>query len=302
MESRDSIAGAVFLLSSLYFLFTSIPSLAITFRRLNDTGKSGWYIFVVLVPIFGLLWLLFLLLQPSEKPLNSTNSVVDDILLDNSGNNNTITKPAMNQPLQKIFAVDSYDAAFDVNQMVIQRKPGVFKSEYSYDIYNGETNQLILRCIEPDEKSKVDKLLRYTTLNKSTPVHIDVCKIDGEVLFQIKKSAGKYFSELHIVDNEGYQIARLDTDTKSLKDDLTAYNDQDIALFTVRTPILGGSIEAKTGDGKVLARGKVKSGKDARGNDSDTDTYYFEINDVIPKGNKLRQILFAAFIYCDLKV
>jgi uncharacterized membrane protein YhaH (DUF805 family) len=39
--------------SILYCLFILIPSLALDFRRLHDTGKSGWYLLMGLIPFIG---------------------------------------------------------------------------------------------------------------------------------------------------------------------------------------------------------------------------------------------------------
>ena len=37
-----------------------IPSLALLVRRLHDVGKSGWFYFIVLIPLIGAIWLLVL--------------------------------------------------------------------------------------------------------------------------------------------------------------------------------------------------------------------------------------------------
>ena len=39
-----------------------IPGLALVVRRLHDVGKSGWFIFIALVPLVGGVWLLALCL------------------------------------------------------------------------------------------------------------------------------------------------------------------------------------------------------------------------------------------------
>jgi uncharacterized membrane protein YhaH (DUF805 family) len=53
---------------TLFFLGVILPTLAIQVRRLHDVGKSGWWIFIGMIPIIGGLWLLFLLVQPSVNP------------------------------------------------------------------------------------------------------------------------------------------------------------------------------------------------------------------------------------------
>lgn len=50
------------LLSGLYSLAVLIPSLSVAVRRLHDTGRSGWWILIGLVPCIGGLVLLVLLL------------------------------------------------------------------------------------------------------------------------------------------------------------------------------------------------------------------------------------------------
>jgi len=44
----------------LYALAVLIPGLAVLVRRLHDVGKSGWFLFIVLIPIAGPIWILVL--------------------------------------------------------------------------------------------------------------------------------------------------------------------------------------------------------------------------------------------------
>ncbi|HRR75866.1 MAG TPA: DUF805 domain-containing protein [Ruminococcus sp.] len=47
-----------------------VPSIAVEIRRLHDTGKSGWFILICLVPMVGSLILLYFLAQPSDPNSN----------------------------------------------------------------------------------------------------------------------------------------------------------------------------------------------------------------------------------------
>ena len=49
------------ILSILYTLGVFIPGLAVSVRRLHDVGKSGWFLFISLIPIIGAIWLLILM-------------------------------------------------------------------------------------------------------------------------------------------------------------------------------------------------------------------------------------------------
>jgi len=45
----------------VYGLVVFIPGVAVAVRRLHDQDKSGWYFWVVLIPIAGAIWILVLL-------------------------------------------------------------------------------------------------------------------------------------------------------------------------------------------------------------------------------------------------
>lgn len=54
----------------LYGLAMFLPALSIAVRRLHDSGKSGWFYLVVLIPLAGPIWLLVLLCTDSEHGPN----------------------------------------------------------------------------------------------------------------------------------------------------------------------------------------------------------------------------------------
>lgn len=49
----------------IFFFASLLPSLAVGVRRLHDIGKSGWWMFISLVPLVGGIWLLVLFLSDS---------------------------------------------------------------------------------------------------------------------------------------------------------------------------------------------------------------------------------------------
>ncbi len=47
-------------------LATLLPSLAVAVRRLHDTGRSGWWVLIGLIPVVGGIILIVLLAQESK--------------------------------------------------------------------------------------------------------------------------------------------------------------------------------------------------------------------------------------------
>ncbi|MEV7425134.1 MULTISPECIES: DUF805 domain-containing protein [unclassified Streptomyces] len=63
------VIGAENLLNALYGLAILIPSLAVAVRRLHDTGRSGWWLLIALVPLVGFIILIvFLALEGEQGP------------------------------------------------------------------------------------------------------------------------------------------------------------------------------------------------------------------------------------------
>jgi uncharacterized membrane protein YhaH (DUF805 family) len=56
---------------SVYMLATLLPSLAVTVRRLHDTGRSGWLILLGLIPGIGGLILLIFEVKDSQPQTNA---------------------------------------------------------------------------------------------------------------------------------------------------------------------------------------------------------------------------------------
>ena len=57
-------------LEIIYALILLVPNLAVSVRRLHDIGKSGWMLFVALIPFAGIIWLIVLFATEGAKGEN----------------------------------------------------------------------------------------------------------------------------------------------------------------------------------------------------------------------------------------
>lgn len=87
----DEIADTTFqygsgVFSSMFSLFTLLPWISLTVRRLHDLNKSGWYLLLIFLPIIGWIWLFVLTVTNGDQgpnkygadPKNPVNEL-DDI-------------------------------------------------------------------------------------------------------------------------------------------------------------------------------------------------------------------------------
>ena len=63
---------AMILILLLFCLIEIIPSISLIIRRMHDIGKSGYYIWVLLIPIIGFIWYIFLVTRPTNYYLENT--------------------------------------------------------------------------------------------------------------------------------------------------------------------------------------------------------------------------------------
>jgi uncharacterized membrane protein YhaH (DUF805 family) len=59
------------ILGALYGLAVLIPSLAVGVRRLHDTGRSGWWLLIALIPLVGAIILIVFLATEGEPGENA---------------------------------------------------------------------------------------------------------------------------------------------------------------------------------------------------------------------------------------
>ena len=57
-------------LGSLFSLAIIVPSIAVSVRRLHDVGQSGWLLLVGLIPLVGLIILIYFYVQESQAGTN----------------------------------------------------------------------------------------------------------------------------------------------------------------------------------------------------------------------------------------
>ena len=65
----DGLVGTGGVLYGIYLLAVLLPSIAVGIRRLHDTDRSGWWLLLVLIPLAGLVLLVFMVFdsKPGEN-------------------------------------------------------------------------------------------------------------------------------------------------------------------------------------------------------------------------------------------
>ncbi|MEM9013987.1 MAG: DUF805 domain-containing protein [Pseudomonadota bacterium] len=62
------LVGAGELLPALFALGLLAPNIAVSVRRFHDIGKSGWWTLIFIIPLVGLIAMIYFFIKPSEGP------------------------------------------------------------------------------------------------------------------------------------------------------------------------------------------------------------------------------------------
>ena len=67
----QSILHVGSLLTGLFGLAMLLPNLGVAVRRLHDIGRSGWWIFIAIIPIVGWILIIYWYAQPGTSGANA---------------------------------------------------------------------------------------------------------------------------------------------------------------------------------------------------------------------------------------
>ncbi len=70
MTGTYSESTEVGLLGGVFSLFVLIPSIALTVRRLHDTGRAGWWFLIYLIPVIGAIVMLVFMVLDTQPETN----------------------------------------------------------------------------------------------------------------------------------------------------------------------------------------------------------------------------------------
>ncbi|CAM3789724.1 DUF805 domain-containing protein [Alkalicoccus chagannorensis] len=68
--AADSVLGAAGSISGLYSLAQLLPNISVSIRRLHDTGRSGFWFFILLIPLVGVFVYFYFMLQDGQEGEN----------------------------------------------------------------------------------------------------------------------------------------------------------------------------------------------------------------------------------------
>ena len=180
----------------------------------------------------------------------------------------------------------------------VKEHVGVFKAANNFDIYDPQTQQMIMNCRE-DNLGFFTKLFRFTDYKRMTPFEVKIKTTEGEKVLTVKRGFTFWLSKVEVFNE----------------------NDELVGMFKQQFFSIGGKFKVLDRDGIELCKLKGKwtswdfkfvkddlefahvskkwagFGKELF---TSADNYMLSISDQVPKDNPLRILILAAVMCIDM--
>lgn len=188
--------------------------------------------------------------------------------------------------------------ALNHNLYLVKEHVGFFKAANNYDIFDPQSNQLLLECRE-ENLGFFTKLLRFTDSKRMTPFDIQIRTPSGESVVRIKRGISLFLSKVTVLDEHDQVVGGFKQKLFSIGGAFDVLGSDEKVLCTLKGKWTSWEFSFKAGDNE-LAKVTKKWAGFGKELFTSADNYMLEISPQVPAGNPLRQLIMAAVMCIDM--
>ena len=184
------------------------------------------------------------------------------------------------------------------NLFLVKEHIGMFKAANNYDIYDPETNQIIMNCRE-NNLGFFTKIFRFTDYKRVTPFDIEITTASGEKLISVKRGVAIFRSTVEVFDEKDRLLGTFKQKFFSIggKFDILDKNEKPAA--TLQGKWTGWDFKFSH-ENKQLAQVSKKWAGLGKEFFTSADNYVLKIEETVPSDSPLRQLILAAVMCIDM--
>ncbi|SHG91676.1 Uncharacterized protein YxjI [Chryseolinea serpens] len=180
----------------------------------------------------------------------------------------------------------------------VKEHTGIFKAANNFDIYDPESNQIILECRE-ENLGFFTKMFRFTDYKRMTPFDIEIRTPAGEKVVSVRRGTSFFISTVEVLDENGALVGKFKQKFFSIggKFDVLDANDQ--VLCTLKGKWTSWDFKFIAGDNREFAYVTKKWAGFGKEFFTTADNYVLQIKPEVPANHPLRQLILAAVMCID---
>lgn len=188
--------------------------------------------------------------------------------------------------------------ALNRNLFLVKEHAGIFKAASNYDIYDPQTNELILECRE-ERLGMFTKMFRFTDYKRMTPFDIDVKTPQGQQVVRVKRGISVFLSNVDVLDEQNQKIGGFKQKFFSIGGAFTVTNAQEQPVCVLKGKWTGWDFKFLAGETELAHISKKWAGL-GKELFTSADNYVLEISDAVPPDHPTRQLIVGAVMCIDL--
>jgi uncharacterized protein YxjI len=184
------------------------------------------------------------------------------------------------------------------NLFFVKEHLGLFKASNNYDIFDPETQDLIMECREQN-MSVLAKLLRFTDFKTMTPFDIVVVDAYGSQVLRVKRNFALFLSTVEVFDETDKLVGKFKQRFFSIGGKFDVFDKEDSKLCTLKGKWTSWDFKFIS-EGVEFAHVSKKWAGVGKELFSSADNYMLEIASRVHSDNPLRILIVAAVLCIDM--
>jgi uncharacterized protein YxjI len=184
------------------------------------------------------------------------------------------------------------------NLFLVKEHVGMFKAANNFDIYNPESNEIIMNCREKN-LGFFTKILRFTDYKRATPFNIEISTASGEKLITVRRGIAIFRSTVEVLDEKDRLVGTFKQKFFSIggKFDILDKNEKPVA--TLQGKWTGWDFKFSH-ENKELAQVTKKWAGMGKELFTSADNYVLNIEETVAADSPLRQLILGAVMCIDM--
>ncbi len=184
------------------------------------------------------------------------------------------------------------------NVYLVKEHVGMFKAANNYDIYDPETEAIIMECRE-ERLGAMTKMLRFTKYKRMTPFDIQIRTPDGQQIVRVTKGVSFIRSKVQVLDENDGVIGGFKQKLFSIGGAFTVLDAAEAPICQLKGKWTGWDFRFLAGETELahVTKKWAGIGKELF---TSADNYVLEISDSVPADHVARQLILAAVMCIDM--
>ncbi len=190
------------------------------------------------------------------------------------------------------------NSVLNQNLFFVKEHVGMFKASNNYDIHNPENQKIIMTCRE-EKLGFFTKLLRFTKYKRMTPFNLEIKTPSGEKVLTVKRGISIILSTVEVYDENDKLVGKFKQKFFSVGGKFNILDPMGNMLCKLQGKWTGWDFKFVK-DNKEYAHVSKKWSGLGKEMFTSADNYMLEINNIVPKDDPLRILIFSAVICIDM--